>query len=145
MSELKFRVQGVRAGSAARSAEEAETETPTPVRPSVRAGSSARLAEDAKRSGGLPSVAIPSISLRAQGGRVVQRPAQSSVPQTHSDAEAVPGGHATASAPPPTATVDPFSRIAGSTDGARPSPAAPLATVAGRLSSMFRTLFHPDG
>lgn len=141
MSELRFHVGGVRAGSAARSAEDAASDNPSPARPVVRAGSSARLAEDAKRSGGLPSPAAPILSLRAQGGRVVQRPAPGSSSPAASPAQDVtPGRNIVAAA---SSAADQPSRIAESHDGARPSPADPLETVAGRLSSFFRTLFHP--
>ena len=144
MSEVRFRVQGVRVGSAARSAEAAASENPTPVRPVVRAGSSARMAEDAKRNGELPSAAMPSISLRAQGGRVVQRPVGGSVPQTLSPAkDVVPDGTPAVSAPSLATTSEQAAPIAEGNGDARPSPAAPLATVAGRLSSMLRTLFQP--
>ncbi len=71
MPEIRFQVGGVRAGSAARSAEDAARESPGPQARRVQAGSAARMAEEAKRAGENTRGSMPTLSMRAQGGKIL--------------------------------------------------------------------------
>ena len=143
MGELKFRVQAIRTGSAARSAEDAARETPIVAQPQVRAGSSARLAERAKRAGEVPTAPMPSIALRAQGGRITRSVASTSPSPAHTrtQMETPEPVHAAGSSQP--LFVDggssQSSTVIDHTAGTSPSRSSESA--AGRFKSFLRKTF----
>ena len=145
MSELRFRVQGIRPGDAARNAEAGARETPTPAFPQVRAGSSARMAEEAKRIQGSSPAPVASIALRGQGGRIVRREELTTkVSHGLAGAETALPGENTPATPGEAAMPSLQASLPVANHGGNSAlVAAPLQTAAGRLSSMFRSLFHP--
>ena len=146
MSQLRFQVQGTRASSAARAAEDAKSSSALaaeqPTR--IRAGSAARIAEEAKRQGTSSAHGMATVSLRAANGQVTRRSpgaalASSAVIESGSDVQN----------PLPTGTEGAFASFS-SVSTAPPqgdqlkSWASSLPAKANRLTSMIRALFTSD-
>ena len=133
MTQFRIQVQGVRAGSSARRAEQEASEatfTGTARSRQIRAGSSARLAEEAKRENrDLNQSRSVGFSMRARNGQVSGGSPPNSAKPVHSDVPTLSEG-----------PVDPVSEQTG--DSVRVTPwAASFQSAGSRLTSMIRGLF----
>ena len=160
MAEIRFRVGGVRAGSAARSAEQAARESEGPsMRRGVQAGSAARMAEEAKRAGDGARGSMPTLSMRAQGGRILHAEVSQTVasgtlpynPMPQTQEGAVTQSEQALAEQKPAASVLAQTTFHPAADSGRAAP--PLADslpdanaapgLVNRFTSMLRNFFKP--